>query len=248
MGKNRSSHAVKVAAILMTLVLAAGTVTACVGKTDGRRTVNTDTTKQNDDDPTVVTGAETGNVTAMETDNTTAAETENTYNGSRRYATDYPIEIKEQKSDFFDDWGIWKRQENGVIFLQIQNSGFHGRETEIEYISFWVFDSAEEAEKAYEGHYNSSKEFDNGRFWEEGDNWFVSEEPGVMDASLVWMNYREDNVIIYAHLGTVSAYGKENDSDTSSGSGKFAPSALKNYILENASEIRSYVIDVIMEA
>ena len=118
----------------------------------------------------------------------------------------------------------------------------------MEYLSFWVFDSEEDAKAAYKKHYDRSKEYDNGRFWEEGDNWFLSEEPDVMDASIVWMNYREGNVIIYSHLGSVSTFGKEKDSDTPSDPDKLDTSTLMDYVLGNSTDIRSYVIDVIMEA
>ena len=69
-----------------------------------------------------------------------------------------------------------------------------------------------------------------------------------MDASIVWMNYIEDNVIISTHLGMLSALSKEDYADTSSGSGKSDAANRKNYILDNSSSIRDYVIGVIMEA
>ena len=228
------SPALKAATVIMAILLAAGTVTSCTGKTGGKRTVNPDVTKQNADGTSDTAGTESGSGTGSEAD------------GDRRYATDYPLDVKEQKSDFFDDWYIWKRQEDGMIFLQISNTGFHERETEIEYLLFWVYDSAEDARKAYEGYYNRSKEYDEGRFWEEGDNWFISKEPDVMDASLVWMNYREGNVIISANLGSTSSWAAAKENDTDSGASDAL--ARKDYILKNAPEIRSYVIDVIMEA
>ena len=236
MKTNRLNQAVKAAAILMTLILAAGSFTACKENTRGRETTVPETTDG--------TAGESGAVS----ETVIIKETQNPDDGNRRYATDYPIEVKELKKDFLDDWNIWKRQENGVTFLQISNSGFHGRETEMEYLSFWVFDSEEDAKAAYKKHYDRSKEYDNGRFWEEGDNWFLSEEPDVMDASIVWMNYREGNVIIYSHLGSVSTFGKEKDSDTPSDPDKLDTSTLMDYVLGNSTDIRSYVIDVIMEA
>lgn len=257
MKMNRSSRAAKAAAVIMALILAAVSVTACSGNTGGNRTRKTDSTRQTTDDTAGVsdpetvdtTGSETDDTTVVsdpETENTTGRETVNTDDGSRRYATDYPIDVKEQKSDFFDDWSIWKRQENGMIFLQISNSGFHERETDIEYLLFWVYDSEEDAKKAYEGYYDKSKEFDKGRFWEEGTDWFLSEEPGVMDASIVWINYREGNVIISAHLGSTSKWAEVKETGT--GSEDYHPLILKNYVLENSEDIRTYVIDVIMEA
>ena len=146
---------IKAAAMLMTLILAAGSVTACAEKTNGSRTYSPDTTKKSAEAPV--------DETVPETENGTVVETVYTDDGSRRYATDYPIELKEQKTGFFDDWSIWKRQENGLIFLQISNSGKNGRNSEIEHLLFWVYDSAEDAKKAYEGYYNESKEFDKGR-------------------------------------------------------------------------------------
>ena len=69
-----------------------------------------------------------------------------------------------------------------------------------------------------------------------------------MDASIVWMNYIEGNIIISAYLGTTSSWEKAKESGIPSDSDKFNTATLKDYVLENHSDIRSYVIDVIMEA
>ena len=80
---------IKAAAMLMTLILAAGSVTACAEKTNGSRTSSPDTTKKSAEAPV--------DETVPETENRPVVETVYTDDGSRRYATDYPIELKEQK-------------------------------------------------------------------------------------------------------------------------------------------------------
>ena len=97
MKTNRLNQAVKAAAILMTLILAAGSFTACKENTRGRETTVPETTDG--------TAGESGAVS----ETVIIKETQNPDDGNRRYATDYPIEVKELKKDFLDDWYIWKR-------------------------------------------------------------------------------------------------------------------------------------------
>ena len=142
-----------------------------------------------------------------------------------------------------EDWNIWERDNNGVKFLQIQNSGFHGRQTEMDYLLFWVYDSEAEAKKAYKNFYKESKEYDRGN-WQEGDNWFISDEPGVCDASIVWMNYLEGNIIISAQpsiRGTMTVPEDYTTETTEPAAPVFDRSTLKDYILNNVPEIVRFV-------
>ena len=61
-------------------------------------------------------------------------------NKSKKYATDYPLDVKKTKNDVLGKWDIWKREENGVVFLQI-DCGYSDREEERDYMLFWVFDT-----------------------------------------------------------------------------------------------------------
>ena len=135
-----------------------------------------------------------------------------------------------------EDWSVWERDNKGVKFLQIQNSGFHVRQTEMDYLLFWVYDSEAEAKKAYKNFYKESKEYDRGN-WQEGDNWFISDEPGVCDASIVWMNYLEGNIIISAQL-EIRGCMTETTEPTAP---VFDRSTLKDYILNNVPEIVRFV-------
>lgn len=139
-----------------------------------------------------------------------------------------------------EDWSVWERDNKGVKFLQIQNSGFHGRQTEMDYLLFWVYDSEAEAKKAYKNFY---KEYDCGN-WQEGDNWFISDEPGVCDASIVWMNYLEGNIIISAELsirGCMTVPEDYTTETTEPTAPVFDRSTLKDYILNNVPEIVRFV-------
>ena len=86
---------IKAAAMLMTLILTAGSFTACAEKTNGTRTYSPDPTKKDATAPV--------DETVPEIENGPVVETVYTDDGSRRYATDYPIELKEQKRGFFDE-------------------------------------------------------------------------------------------------------------------------------------------------
>ena len=158
--------------------------------------------------------------------------------------TDEPTEGTESSQENkLEDWSIWERDNKGVKYLQIQNSGFHGRQTEMDYLLFWVYDSEAEAKKAYKNFYKESKEYDCGN-WQEGDNWFISDEPGVCDASIVWMNYLEGNIIISAELsirGCMTVPEDYTTETTEPTAPVFDRSTLKDYILNNVPEIVRFV-------
>lgn len=174
-------------------------------------------------------------------------------NKSKKYATDYPLDVKKTKNNVLGKWDIWKREENGVVFLQI-DCGYSDREEERDYMLFWVFDTPSQAKDMYEEYYESSKKYDNGRYWEEGDNWFVSEEPGVCDATIVWMNCLSDNVIISTELDIWSSWSEnvtneepETTEETEVAEERFDTSKLKDYVIDNASKLEDYVLNEILK-
>ena len=172
--------------------------------------------------------------------------TESTVVSKREKESETDAETSLQDNNDISDWNISERENDGVSFLQISNSGFHGRTSEIEYLTFKVYKSDEEAKKTYEKYYDKSKEFDKGRHWEEGDNWFISDEWGVTDASIVWMVCREGNIIISTNLAINDkwiVYGEEQGASQSDADS----STFKDYILENTEEIIRFVNEELLD-
>lgn len=161
---------------------------------------------------------------------------------SRNYASDYDLEVGEQKRDDQDRWSIWKRSEHGRVFLQIMNTGYRTREEDIDHLLFRVYDSEAEASAVYEDLFSYYTEYDPS--YESGDSWFESWEPDVCDASVRQLVYLQGNVIIFADLSVCSCWsGPDSDVEVES-SGSYY---LKDYVLENAPEIRDRVIAEIVE-
>lgn len=98
-----------------------------------------------------------------------------------------------------DDWSVNEYEDYGYKYTQMMNTGWHGRHSEIDYIVFKVYENEEDAKGAYQAYYDKSKGYDKGR-WEEGENWFISDEWGVMDAHITWMVYREGNILIITDI------------------------------------------------
>ena len=145
-----------------------------------------------------------------------------------------------------DDWYVREYEDKGIKYTQIQNSGWHGRQAEIDNILFKVYEDEADAQKAFGQYYDKSKSYDKGH-WEEGDNWFISDEWGVMDASIVWMVYREGNVLIIADLAMNGHWIVYGDDGSSSGA-EPTESSYKAYVLNNVTEIIRFVKENFPEA
>ena len=138
-----------------------------------------------------------------------------------------------------DDWNVSEYDEKGLKYKQIQNLGWHGRNSEFDYLLFKVYGSEEDAKTAYQRYYDKSKDYDKGH-WEEGENWFISDEWGVMDASIVWMVYREGNMLIIADLAMNGHWIVYGD-DAASNGAEPTESTFKAYILNNIPVIVRFV-------
>ena len=170
---------------------------------------------------------------------------------NKKYATDYNLELKKSKT-VKDNWRIRKREENGVVMLQITKGSSYAEEPR-DYLLFWVFDSEKQAKKKYQNLYNKCKDYNNGSKWEEGDDWFVSEEPDVCDAFITWMICREGNVIIEADIDFSSAWSESYVEETTgtpteaTTEVKFDKSTLKDYVIDNRSELKDFVLNEILQ-
>lgn len=147
-----------------------------------------------------------------------------------------------------DRWTIWKTHDkDGARYLQVFNSGFYQRIDEMDYLAFFVYENEADAGNRYDYLYERSKSFDGGKFWEEGDCWFISKQPDVMDASQVWICYLDGNVIIHAVLGSPDTWDtRRNGGDPAETAAveHYDQTLLKDYILNNEPEIIKFANDL----
>ena len=170
----------------------------------------------------------------------------------RQYVSDFPIANGQTLHRVSGKWSVQKKKTGGVELLYVWNPGI--KEDELEYLNFTVFNKAEDARKMYEDMYETYSEYSGGHGswgWDEGANWFTSEEPGVCDASIVQIIYLEDNIIIAADIEVYGEWGMpvetEETTETTAIQNVFDRSTLKEYVIENAADIRSVVLNVILD-
>ena len=147
----------------------------------------------------------------------------------------------------FDEecWHVQEFTDFGITYTQIMNGGSKPRQGEIDFLTFKIYANDEDSMAAYEHYYDQSKDFDKGH-WEEGANWFISDEWGVMDASMVWMVYRDGNMLIIAHLAINDKWIVYGDKDPDAP--EPTESTYKAYVLNNADGIVSFVKEHFLES
>ena len=233
--KSFKSHStVKALSAALVLVFMLSAFTACADDKKPSRPSNvTDETEE-------MKPSASGN-TVETTDNTTAGSEETTdemVNGT----TENPDYVYKGR------WTIWKTHDkDGVKWLQVYNSGFYQRIDEMDYLEFFVFENEADARNRYDYLYDRSKSYDGGKFWEEGDSWFISKQPDVMDASHVWMCYLDGNVIIHAVLGSPNTWETRingGDPAETAAVEHYDQTLLKDYILNNEPAIIKFVNDL----
>ncbi len=163
---------------------------------------------------------------------TTTDETTDIYSNCVK---NFPLDINESKFIERGGWRIIKRQDKDKgTYLEIYtNQQSENKVTEYRYE---VYDTDEQARAAYEEWYRATK---TERYVDgEGANWFNGEMPYVDDATIHAMFYVEGNVVIIAELSCYSEWdGSSHDY-----------SYREKYLLDHASEIRDYVMDMVMES
>lgn len=163
----------------------------------------------------------------------------------KQYATDYDLETGDAEYDVYDGWSVCKRDHNGQVYLDVWHGGSH--KTAEEKCWFKVYDSAPEATKAFNAEKASYQNYCG--LDEEGLNWFIGETPGVCDATIDSMVYLQNNVIIIVEL---NIWGEgywaedENGEWVLTGGGSTDNSYLKDYVLENASELEELVMEDVL--
>lgn len=162
-----------------------------------------------------------------------------------RYATDYDLETNDAEYGVYDKWNVCKRDMNGQVYLDVWNSGSY--KTSEEECWFRVYDSALEATKAYNAMKEKYEDFRG--LTEEGMNWFIGDEPDVCDATIEAMVYLQNNMIIIAELEVwgEGAWEEDDNGEWIQAEGGYTDNTgLKDYILENASEMEELVMEDIL--
>lgn len=160
--------------------------------------------------------------------------TEETAGGLSKCVTNYPLEVNERKFMENGGWILIKRQDkNKGTYLEIYTNQQNGDASEY---SYEVYDTEEQARDAFDEWYRATEKE---HYIENASaNWFKGEMPYVSDATIHAMFYVEGNVVIIAEL---SVYNEWNGSSHDY-------SNREKYLLDHASELRDYVIDIVMEA
>ncbi len=163
-----------------------------------------------------------------------------TFDKNKKYATDYELEMNETANDILGKWDISKRQDDdGKTMLQIQQLDSI-KISEIDEMVFFVYDSEELANKKFDRLKDRSRKCDKGKYWEEGDYWFISKEPDVYDADCIWMVYVECNVVIMADIasGNGSAVDEAYEENAET---------IRDYVIEHSGEIQDYVDNEVLQ-
>ena len=168
-----------------------------------------------------------------DTETTPESTTEATTDEISKYVSNCSLEINEIKYLERGGWKITKRQDKKKgTFLEIYTNQKNGDATEY---SYEVYDTEEQARAAYEEWYRATK---TERYIEsEEANWFKGEMPYVDDATIHTEFYVEGNVVIIAEVSVYSEWdGSSHDY-----------SYREKYLLDHASGLRDFVIDMIIE-
>ena len=163
------------------------------------------------------------------------------FNDGKKYATNYKPENGRRSR--VGIWDVCKAEGEEKQVVEIYNYRHDERKEPRDYLSYRVFDTPADAAEEFDRYYEICKK-ENSHYWDEGLNWFVSQEPGVCDAINIWMKYIEGNVIITAELDSWSTWSDENNSGPVET--KFDKKTLKEYVIENAPELKKYVLKDIL--
>ncbi len=245
MKPDRSKFTTKALTVFLALALMTGTFTACGntgsgrngGSGSGRIEADGVTKPEYGNEGTIPADEPTPDEPAPTADSAPETTTGGTSNSTGVVPDDY----------VFDEecWHVQDFKDFGITYTQISNGGRKTRQGEIDFLTFKIYANEEDSMAAYKHYYDQSKDFDKGH-WEEGANWFISDEWGVMDASMVWMVYRDGNILIIAHLAINDQWIVYGDKDPDAP--EPTESTYKAYVLNNADGIVSFVKEHFLES
>ena len=160
------------------------------------------------------------------------------------FASGYDLNVGESRRGVLDKWRIDKHESSGMVSLMISN---RSKKIEpIDYLTFMVYDTPDEARKMYNNLLGEFSQYAN----DQGDDWFTFWEPGVCDAEITAMYYLEENIIISADIEVISTWAEERVDQVNQPAKEnyFDRSTLKDYIIDNADDLRIYILHDVLEA
>ena len=156
-------------------------------------------------------------------------------NGMVNVATDYDLGMNESKEGNLKDWHIAKVKDGDMTRLDVRCIWIYDDNS---YVTFYVYDSPQDAEKGYENMMELFEKYD--AIMEVGDNYFYGDEPEVCDAGIVELLVLHDNVILATDL-EVTDYWFENNPDAVTDRWY-----MMDYVLENTDELIDFLYNEVL--
>ena len=159
-----------------------------------------------------------------------------------KYASDYPLSVDEKITNVNGKWSVKKCAKDGITYLSV--SRYKYDKDPLDYVSIWVYDSAEDAKKVYDKEYNIYKTVGAKDVWDEGDGWFTG---GNLEVSFgykyTYVYCIKDNVLLSAVTGETEDPGGFIPQVPMTPIDKSIDrSTLKPYVIENANTIKNTVM------
>ena len=164
-----------------------------------------------------------------------------------KYATGFYDGLNEVNPEIKDEWNVRKDTKQDITRLIVTHDDDVNRVEYIDYLHFDVFDNNKDAMKEYEYQYGLMKNNEDAEVWEEGDNWFLGQTPYMMGYSYSYVYYIEDNVVIIAVIEQYQIYDESCILIPPEPLEKpFDRMLLKDYIIENAPELKRFAIEDVL--
>ena len=133
------------------------------------------------------------------------------------------------------DWSAKLRNSEDFDYLDVYYDGRTKKEP-MEKMTYMVFASSAEAKEYYKYWIGYCDDYI--KIHDKGVNWFITRLPNTYDVVITTLFYRDGNVIICANVD-ITTYSTLGDNSTTDNSD------LKPYVMENHSDIRKSVMDML---
>lgn len=166
-----------------------------------------------------------------------------------KYVTDSGL--KDRGSAMVDDKYFVRREtsKTSAGCLEIRCLKYWDSSDPKDWITYEVFDSAADAKRSFDNNYKFIIDYYNARggsgsnkILNKGNGWFIADMP-VNDAVIHKIFYLADNVVLSAEVSWTSymttEYTTEKEETTAP---KVTRSSLSNYIIDNAADLRRFVL------
>ena len=156
-------------------------------------------------------------------------------NVNENTASNYNLGMNESRQGNVKDWYIGKVKDGDMTRLDVRCIWIYDDNS---YVTFYVYDSPQDAEKGYENMMELFEKYD--AIMEVGDNYFYGDEPEVCDAGIVELLVLHDNVILATDL-EVTDYWFEDNPDAVTDRWY-----MMDYVLENTDELIDFLYNEVL--